>query len=843
MNDSQDLQNILTIEYGNHRKTVILQNEVYSVGRHSSNSIVISHPAISRYHCTLLPVKYKDKNEQEAFWIIDGDLKGNRSSNGLFINDNKCLSYELKPKDVIYIGGNDIKATYDVIHPQRVEDSVFSSEESFNGLVDYQSDNRTLIQKWDDQINSKGETDSPKTVIFHQQETNQVIEDILFLLLDEHVDSFYALVQINLEGEIIDVNRIFVEKYSHLTKESNYNYYLKDLAIATVNETQKYLVRKIKYKDELITQYSHYIPEKELVRIYFFNFQKKTEIELALRESEERYRAVVRQISEGIVLIDPITKKVLEANKAYCSLLGYKSEEILNLHIYDLVAIDQEVVDSIISRIIKERLNLVQESIHCRKDKTLVHVEVSMSMIFYSAKKVICYAVRDITERKSSEEMLRYQACHDLLTNLGNRNLFNQNLNQAINNSESHNSHFAILFLDLDRFKNVNDTLGHDVGDQLLQEVSKVLQSCLRSGDFVARWGGDEFTILLSQIGNIQDASRIAQRIINRLKSPFHICDHKLYANISIGISVYPQDGKTPETLLKNADIALYRSKEQGGSNYNYYKPLVYDQREELLKLESYLHNALQNEEFAIYYQPQIDLTTNQIIGMEALIRWENKDLGNIPPDKFIPLAEETGLILEIGEWVLNSACLQNKKWQDMGLNPIKVAVNLSARQFQQYNLTQMVSRVLKKTQLQPEYLELEVTETSIIQNCDFSRKIFNELKALGVSLSMDDFGTGYSSLGYLKRFPFDKIKIDQTFVRDLKNDPQDLAVIAAVITLGNGFNLRIIAEGVETEEQLNLLLSLDCRQMQGYYFSKPLRVEDATKLLSSPFKFITEQL
>jgi diguanylate cyclase (GGDEF)-like protein len=388
------------------------------------------------------------------------------------------------------------------------------------------------------------------------------------------------------------------------------------------------------------------------------------------------------------------------------------------------------------------------------------------------------------------------------------------------------------MFLDLDRFKTINDTLGHAIGDQLLQGVSERLKYCLREGDTFARWGGDEFTLLLPQINDAEDAAKIAQRILEALKPAFNLEGHELYISSSIGIALYPQDGGDVQTLLRNADAALYRAKEHGRNNYRFYLPSMNSQASELLALENQLHQALEREEFVVYYQPQVNVKTGEITGMEALVRWQHPELGLVAPGTFIPLAEANGLIVPIGEWVLRTACAQNKAWQDAGFPPVRVAVNLSARQFQQPTLVAMVGQVLAETGLEARFLELEITETTIMQNVEFARTMLSDLQAMGVHISMDDFGTGYSSLSYLKKFPFHTIKIDQSFIRELTSAPQDTAIISAVNTLGYGLNLRVVAEGVETHEQLQLLRSLQCDEMQGYLFSRSLSVVDATKVL-----------
>ena len=423
-------------------------------------------------------------------------------------------------------------------------------------------------------------------------------------------------------------------------------------------------------------------------------------------------------------------------------------------------------------------------------------------------------------------------AFHDSLTDLPNRRLLNHRLSEALSNARKNENLMGVIFLDLDRFKKINDSLGHAIGDRLLQLFARRLREVLRDGDIVSRWGGDEFTVLLPEVGSVEDVSKISQRILDNLKQPFELDDQKLYVKSSMGIAIYPQDGEDASTLLKNADAALYRAKEKGRNKYQFYSSKINQQANYLLRLENYLYQALERDEFLLYYQPQVNVNTGQIVGMEALVRWQHPKLGLVSPGQFIPLAEENGLIISIGEWVLRTACAQNQAWQEAGLPDLKMSVNLSCQQFQQKDLVPMVGQILQETRLKPSFLELEITETTIINDVDLARKAMQDLQQIGIYLSMDDFGTGYSSLSYLKDFPFDSLKIDRSFVRGLGDDPRDIAILSAVISLGQGLNLKIVAEGVETQEQLNLLRTLKCENMQGYFFSRPLKVEDATKLL-----------
>ncbi|WP_366665029.1 EAL domain-containing protein [Microcoleus sp. bin48.metabat.b7b8b9.023] len=429
------------------------------------------------------------------------------------------------------------------------------------------------------------------------------------------------------------------------------------------------------------------------------------------------------------------------------------------------------------------------------------------------------------------EAMMRHQASHDPLTGLANRLLFNERLSLALANAHQNAEMLAVIFLDLDRFKNVNDTLGHPVGDQLLQGVSRRLTNCLRLGDSIARWGGDEFTLLLYNINSPEDATKVCQRIIQSLSTPFDFDGRELYTKASLGIALAPYDGEDAETLLKNADAAMYKAKQKGRNNYHFYTRAIGNQVSEELNLENQLYKALKQSEFVLHYQPQINLNTCQIVGMEALIRWQHPERGLISPDRFIPLAEETGLICQIDEWVLRTACLQNREWQLLGLPPVRVAVNLSARQFLQANTVETIAKILSETELNPEYLEIEITETVAMTDVNFTVSVLQQLQQMGIQISLDDFGTGYSSLWSLKNFPLNNLKIDKSFVADLLNCNSGATIVKVAIALGQGLNLQVIAEGVETAEQLAFLQSLQCDMGQGYFFSKPIPAAAATQL------------
>ncbi len=442
--------------------------------------------------------------------------------------------------------------------------------------------------------------------------------------------------------------------------------------------------------------------------------------------------------------------------------------------------------------------------------------------------------IRKKTQKKllENEKRLAQLANHDVLTKLPNRRLLSDRLQQAIIKSCRSDSKIAVLFLDLDRFKKINDTLGHDVGDLLLIQVAQRLQECIRAGDTVARLGGDEFVVILEDIHDNTAVIYIAKKILKSMAQPINLKGYELVVTTSIGVSIFPHDGDSVEGLLKSADTAMYSAKDQGGDTCKFFVAEMNKMAIEMLMLEGQLRKAIELEQLELYYQPKFNLSTNQLIGAEALIRWNHPELGLLTPAKFIPLAEDTGLIIPIGEWVLRAACEQIKTWASQGYRPVKIAVNLSARQFHQHDLIKTVSDVLKDCGIGPKFLELELTESVIMQDAQSTINTLDALHDMGISLSIDDFGTGYSSLSYLKKFPINALKIDQSFVRDISQDSHDAAIVFSTIALAHSMILPVIAEGIENEKQFRFLQRHGCDQGQGYLFGKPMPASEFIQFL-----------
>ncbi len=545
---------------------------------------------------------------------------------------------------------------------------------------------------------------------------------------------------------------------------------------------------------------------------------------------------VFNDSSEAIMITDRDTR-ILRVNPAFSRITGYSAADVIgktprllrsgqhNAQFYQALW-DSLLRDGVWQGEVWDR----------RRDGEVFPVWQTITAVRGNSGNVLQYisVFSDITEKKLSEERIFHLAHYDVLTGLPNRVSFHDQFEHALLHAQRHGEQIALLFLDLDQFKLINDASGHPAGDELLKQVAVRLKELIRKEDTVARLGGDEFTVLLSELHSSGDAATVAEKILHEIARPFRLDYTEVVMSASIGISTFPNDGSDAATLLKNADTAMYRAKEKGRNNFQFYTIEMNTRALERLNLESAMRRALKHDEFLLHYQPQVSVSTGRITGCEALVRWQHPDEGLIAPGVFIPVAEDSGLIVALGEWVMNTACRQHVQWRQEGLQPLRVSVNLSGRQFMRHDLVQMVRRTLDSTGIDPQFLELELTESMIMEHVKETIETLHALRDMGVRLSVDDFGTGYSSMAYLKRFPINKLKIDRSFIRDLATDADDAAIVSATIAMGHNLNLTVNAEGVESEEQLAFLKQHGCDEIQGYYFCRPVPPAELSELLCS---------
>ncbi len=717
------------------------------------------------------------------------------------------------------------------------------------GILSFTPELTSLLEKWYHnqpeykRVNTAPLSENIKIEAQVLEKTTQ-LEKSLSLLRATLESTADGIMMVNGKGQVVDWNQKFVEMWripsSMLevgTESISFDFILDQLSNpASVIADVQYLYENpdwegnlslLHFKDgrifERFTQ-----PQrvgKEIVgRVY--SFRDVTQRLMSEDELRIRERAIEAS-SHGVAIID-ITKDthpIIYVNKAFGRITGYNEEYVIGKNLQHLQGAKADQVNQKrIDLAIRELREEVVEIETYRRDGELFWCELSVAPVTDSFAKVKHYVCifNDITSRREMEKQLVRQATHDSLTELPNRVLLMDRVDQAILQSKKKNSLLAFLFLDLDRFKMTNDTLGHSIGDKLLQAVSNRLLIATNDFDTVARVGGDEFIILLPELNSEVQAQQTAEEILHLLEKPFQVDQHSLKITGSIGISFYPKDGTDYGSLMKSADLSMYHAKDNGRNNYRVYDQEMNRRVINHMQLDNALRDALKNKEFYLAYQPLIDLRKNKLVGFEALIRWNSHLLGNVSPVDFIGMAEENGLILEIGKWVLREACKQAMVWHNEGYNDITMAVNISGRQFKQTNLPEMVAEILQESKLLPKFLELELTESLLVDDIEHAVDTMFKLKDMGTKLVIDDFGTGYSSLSYLKQFPVDKLKIDRSFISELVNAENDAAIARAIINLGHSLNLEVLAEGVETELQKDFIVNHGCDYAQGYYFSRP---------------------
>jgi len=562
----------------------------------------------------------------------------------------------------------------------------------------------------------------------------------------------------------------------------------------------------------------------------------EAEVSREAMESSSRLGKILDQSANEIFVFAADSLKFIQVNKGACHNLGYSEDELRSMTPID---IKPEYSETEFRQLVRPLLSgkknsLLIQTVHKRKDGTTYPVEVRLQLSRIGDTSMFVSIIMDITERRAAEQQINFLAFHDELTHLPNRNLFLDRLQQAIYEADRTEHLVAVLFLDLDRFKTINDSLGHTIGDQVLIQSAKRLNSVLRAGDTISRLGGDEFSIVLSDIQNVRDCTLIAEKLVDCMSKPLVIGDRELVVTVSIGITIYPFDNAEIQGLLKNADMAMYHAKDAGRNNYQFYSASMADKASERMGLEMSLRRALNENELVLHYQPILDLTSGEIVGVEALVRWMHPQRGLIGPDNFISIAEETGLIVPLGQWVLRTTCEHAKVLDNMGLVIPKFAVNLSPRQFRDPNLIQEMQAIFKESGFDPKRMDLEITENLLMNDVESIQQQLYDLTQLGIELSIDDFGTGYSSLSYLRQLPISNLKIDRSFVQDLPDSADDSAIVSSTISMAHYLGMKTVAEGIETREQLRFLKHAGCDIAQGYLVSRPLPLDELSRFIKT---------
>ncbi|HIK25856.1 MAG TPA: EAL domain-containing protein [Thermosynechococcus sp. M46_R2017_013] len=812
-------RHLLVIEDQEGRRIIHLEASTYTIGRHPSNTIVLRSPLISRQHAVLLRVL--DPNSGNFFFrLIDGDLQGKRSVNGLTVNGRPCYSHILQHKDLIVFGG-DVRARYHAI--ANISDS------SFN--------------RYTRALEAAGISDREAASLggaFIGSQMSDLTELQLLRLSSFPELSPYPIIELAPNGQLTYLNPAAIQEFPELGETDGQHPLLSRLKSWSLHK-RRFTVEEINVGDRTYEVTIHMLPESQLIRCYITDITERKRSELALRLSEERYALAAEGANDG--LWDwQIRDRSMYYSPRWELLIGETpgtlqpriEEWWRRVHPDDLERLRQ---------CMKEHLFGTHPHFEC--EFRMKHADGSYRWMRSRGKALrdekgqpyrMAGSMTDVTQYHLIQEQILHDALHDAMTGLPNRVLFMDRLTRAITRwVRRPNSLFAVLFLDVDRFKVINDSLGHLAGDQLLMGIAQRLTTCTRAEDTVARLGGDEFAILLEELRNPAQAIEVAERILAALSRPFLLERHEVFTSASIGIAFPSEESKTAEDLLRDADTAMYRAKSLGKSRYEVFSITMRAQSIALMKIETDLRRAAEHNEFLVYYQPIVDLSTLNIVGFETLLRWQHPERGVISPSEFMTVAEETGLILPISWWVMAEACRQMQQWAKAFpcSRILSLSVNLSGRHFQQADLLPNLRSILAETKFPAERLRLEVTEGILIDNKQVAIATLEEIRAMGIGLYMDDFGTGYSSLSYLHRFPVDTLKIDRSFIATLNREQPSATIVHTILMLAHSLRLKVVAEGIETDEQYRILRALGCNYGQGYFFARPLSPQQVEQLFA----------
>ena len=818
--DSLDrVHHVLIIEDPSFQREINLDAATYSLGRHSSNDIVLSCQKTSRNHATLLR-RTDVKTNKFSYWVLDGDLQGNRSRNGIYVNGKKTLVHELKDNDVIQFSV-DARARYKIttdIRNLSLQSNYLNNSEISRNQSEVLNKETISVPIAEPIARSSGNSRVGKIDNSHQISLTEV--------------SPQPIIEIDLYGNITYINSAGIMSFKDIHHQKLNHPLLADL-IAIYHQGENNIVtREVTIGDNTFRQTAHYLPDNRVIRNYIVDISQQKFLEQELQYKTNLCSQICQNINDGIIVIESATKQIVEINPICIQMLGYSAEQMLQMNIYEVFNVSDDF-SGILQKVIANQNNFSGECLFRHRNGQIINTKVKINLIDAIAKEKVCLIISDLPQSQ------KFQGDNTVLSQspTSEKNIFKQQVVKAIANAQRNDKLLAIVQCKLYFIPDITANIDAEKSQELIANLGKKLSSSLRLGDSVIHWEEDKFALLVPLLDSIKGIAKINQRIRKSIEQSFKLEKTNVSLKSSFGIAIYPQDGTEIDVLFANADTALERAC-QNHDSYQFFNPAMNSQALVALELEELLTQALEKEEFELYYQPQIDINTGKTQAIEALLRWQHPELGLVPPNNFIKSAEDTGLIVPIGEWVIEQACKQNKLWQSQGLPPSKIVISLSSVQFKQKDLLSKITSILEKNNLNPQLLELEISATSLLENIEHSKKILPQLKKLGLHIAIDNFTVGFSSIEYLKCFALDTLKIDRSLVQKLTDSPQDLAIATAIIRLGQGFNLRVVAEGVETQEQVDILQALNCQYMQGYWFGRPLAAEEASKLLpfDSPF-------
>ncbi|MFN5515108.1 MAG: EAL domain-containing protein [Cyanobacteriota bacterium] len=828
MSNASELRHVLVIEDQKSRRIVPLTENTYDLGRDPTSAIPIYDRQVSRHHATLLRVN-DYQNQHFAYRIIDGNLQGKRSTNGILVNGQYCLSHELKNGDEVRFGSKS-KANYQVVN--------LDTESGFDPVVDepLSSALEGGFFPGPQNFDAEEEESAFSTAIIYQDAPAPTSGD---LKQPTQQDSFQstlaqfspqAIIELTHQGKIAYANPAALALFPDLNSAQGQHPLFAGILKLSPGLSGASVEREMTLGGRIFQQYVS-VRSNQMICCYCHEITEQRLLEQRYAQLEKQLQLYRQSIQEGLVIIDADTKNILDASPSYCQLLGYSLSEITRLNLYQLVSGDRESINASLAPL-QSQTALTLEAEHRQADGGLIPVLVQGRRQIWNQVPVYCLTVSDRREKEMQAERVQTLRFQHSITELPNRLFIERELELALSHAQHHNHPLAVMLIHLETLKAINQAYGHPTGDEALKAFYRLLQACVREGDQVGYWGGAVFVVILAQIKNPQDTLKLAERIFERLQAPLVIDKRPLSLSCNLGIAVYPSDGETAAVLLTHAEAALQKGRLEGHNQYQFYNASYTQEAVARVRLGSLLEQALVRKQLNLVYQPEIDLQTGKVVGLEVLLRWEHPEVGFVPPAKIIPLAAQSNLIFELGEWILKSAAQQALTWQKEGLPPLPLAVNLCQREFYRTEVAAFIGRILAETGLDPQWLEIEITEATLRHHPQQAKKNLGDLRNLGVGIALDDFGTGHTALGFISQFPLQTLKIDQRLIRNLRGTPTQLALISSLLAFSQGYQYRLVAEGVETETQLNWLRQCHCPQVQGFWFSEPLRAKEMGQFL-----------